>query len=409
MAQFKGGKYSENGVLSYNYLGGKGGKGKGSVSIKKRGDSWYFVDEQGKVKNALGNGGKLTPTHMQNLERDGIFKNAKVNPETGGSFKGTEPASTTAGDNVGIDSSGNLSGGSASVQPSLAESNYELPEMSAPASQASKDFTPVTGDPKAKRSSAITPSTENAPPTLQSRWGGETARFNEKRIGSGYSENTSYIPDSVSLPETANMPTDPNLFTSNPRFDNSPSLNMQNSAPPVNLSNVSGGSFAPPYAVNENSSQTNYPISTSPDTAFSPSNTATGFSGGNNSNMPMDYSSGGNWSPSAESATPVATQADIDAGIKNQASPGMTSAEGWQAAGSVMKGVGGLASAYTGIKNYQLARDAHNTQKNQWQANYDQQLKAFEQNKKLANQEIQERNRILKSRNPDRTDLYKEL
>ena len=105
----------------------------------------------------------------------------------------------------------------------------------------------------------------------------------------------------------------------------------------------------------------------------------------------------------------AATQADINAGIKNQASPGMTSADGWNAAGSVMKGVGGLASAYTGIKNYQLARDAHNTQKNQWQANYDQQLKAFEQNKKLANQEIQERNRILKSRNPNRTDLYKEL
>ena len=76
----------------------------------------------------------------------------------------------------------------------------------------------------------------------------------------------------------------------------------------------------------------------------------------------------------------------------------MTSAEGWQAAGSIMKGVGGLASAYTGIKNYQLARDAFNTQKNQWQADYNQRLKAYEDNKQLANQEIEARNRTLAAR-----------
>jgi hypothetical protein len=105
----------------------------------------------------------------------------------------------------------------------------------------------------------------------------------------------------------------------------------------------------------------------------------------------------------------VATQADIDAGIKNQASPGMTSAAGWEAAGSVMKGVGGLASAYTGIKNYQLARDAHNTQKNQWQANYDQRLKAYQDNKDLANQEIDAKNRVLKARNANRTDLIQHI
>ena len=53
------------------------------------------------------------------------------------------------------------------------------------------------------------------------------------------------------------------------------------------------------------------------------------------------------------------------------------SAEGWQAAGTVIKGVGGLASAYTGMQNYELARDAHNAQKDQWQANYDMQKKAY--------------------------------
>ena len=42
-----------------------------------------------------------------------------------------------------------------------------------------------------------------------------------------------------------------------------------------------------------------------------------------------------------------------------------------------MKGVGGLASAYTGMKNYQLARDAFNEQKRQWDANYGMQLKSY--------------------------------
>ena len=106
----------------------------------------------------------------------------------------------------------------------------------------------------------------------------------------------------------------------------------------------------------------------------------------------------------------IATQADIDAGItdQNSSSPWGTT-EGWNAAGTVMKGVGGLASAYTGIKNYQLARDAHATQQNQWQANYNQRLKAYEDNKKLANQDIASRNRTLRARNANRTDLYTKL
>ena len=105
----------------------------------------------------------------------------------------------------------------------------------------------------------------------------------------------------------------------------------------------------------------------------------------------------------------VATQADIDAGITDQNASPWGSTEGWQAAGSVMKGVGGLASAYTGIKNYQLARDAHDTQKAQWQQDYTQRLKAYEDNKKLANQDIASRNRTLRARNANRTDLYTEL
>ena len=451
MAQFKGGKYSENGVLSYNYLGGKGGKGKGSVSIKKRGDSWYFVDEQGKVKNELGNGGKLTPTHMQNLERDGIFKNAKVNPETGGSFKGTEPAPTTAGDNVGIDSSGNLSGGSASVQPSLTESNYELPEMSAPASQASTDFTPVAGVPKPNKAGAIA---ENAPPTLQSGWGGETARYNKKMIGSGYSENTPYIPDTVSLPDQT-MTSSPQASYGvsefqdkqgggweeyNPDAPNSHLAVYDNSnytfptgegAGQMSLRsnpNRIAGDFESAGGVQKLNTQntienmkgpggySNFEVAASPYVDSSTKGLTIGKRGyekGFGFGVDDDFyrtkdgtlMKDGGWF----SGDTAATQADINAGIKNQASPGMTSADGWNAAGSVMKGVGGLASAYTGIKNYQLARDAHNTQKNQWQANYDQQLKAYQQNKDLANQDIQSRNRTLLARNKARTDTYKEL
>ena len=104
----------------------------------------------------------------------------------------------------------------------------------------------------------------------------------------------------------------------------------------------------------------------------------------------------------------VATQADIDAGIKDQNTSSWGAAD-WSAVGSVMKGVGGLASAYTGMKNYQLARDAFGAQKDQWQADYNQRLKAYEDNKQLANQDIQSRNRTLLARNKDRTDTYSEL
>ena len=76
-----------------------------------------------------------------------------------------------------------------------------------------------------------------------------------------------------------------------------------------------------------------------------------------------------------------------------------------------MKGVGGLASAWTGIQNYKLARDAHNAQQRQWQANYDQRLKAYQDNKDLANEEIKAKNRILKARNSSRADadLYQTI
>ena len=83
------------------------------------------------------------------------------------------------------------------------------------------------------------------------------------------------------------------------------------------------------------------------------------------------------------------------------------SAAGWDAAGNIMQGVGGLASAWTGIQNYKLARDAYNTQKNQWQADYNQRLKAYEDNKQLANQEIEARNRTLQARGQEANQYSK--
>ena len=82
MAQFDGGKY-KNGILSYNYLGeGEAGAGRGPVSIKKgKGGDWFFVDQNGKVRTDVGIEGKLTPTHIKNLENDGIFKSAKIDSQ----------------------------------------------------------------------------------------------------------------------------------------------------------------------------------------------------------------------------------------------------------------------------------------------------------------------------------------
>ena len=131
--------------------------------------------------------------------------------------------------------------------------------------------------------------------------------------------------------------------------------------------------------------------------------------GGGDPNM-----TGTAWSPGAGSpGTPadfVPGSADTP-GVtdQNDSGFGLGTAAGWEAAGSVMKGVGGLASAYTGFKNYELARDAHDTQKAQWQQDYTQRLKAYEDNKKLANQDIASRNRTLRARNKNRTDLYTEL
>jgi len=396
MAQFKGGKYSENGVLSYNYLGGKGGKGKGGVSIKKRGDSWYFVDEQGKVKNALGNGGKLTPTHMQNLERDGIFENAKVNSKTGGklsSKQGSGPKggySAKAGANVGIGPDGTLSDGSASVQATpLAESKYSLAKT-----QGVRPAPQISSNTQEAVVSQVAPDR-----TIS----GVRSSFSDMADGSAVSDGTFTtsnfggekpmgIGDNYALPSSTPKQSS---YGGNEWQDKNPRGYGSFNPDGPGYRFTKEGAEVEPYA--SESSMTVAPGNNNMITAPS----ASGWSDMSNAGPPgVEIQSTGF---GGRPETPVGgnvfntAQDSTTPGITDKKDGGWGAAD-WNAAGSVMKGVGGLASAWTGAQNYQLARDAHNAQKNQWQANYDQQLEAYKDNKVMANNEIAARNRTLKAR-----------
>ena len=52
--------------------------------------------------------------------------------------------------------------------------------------------------------------------------------------------------------------------------------------------------------------------------------------------------------------------------------------------GSLIGGIGGLAQGWASLKNARLARDAYDTQKDQWQQNYESQRTAV--NNQIANQ-----------------------
>ena len=420
--QFKGAKYKD-GILSYNYLGGKGGKGGGNVSIKQQGDDWYFVGKDGEIRTDVGDAGKLTPTHMKNLRDDGIFD-------------------AVPKEKLPVNSGGKIDPNPGGAKPpvELAESNYSLPETSAPASQASKDFTPVTGDPTAKRSGAIA---ENAPATFVSAptaasginpneatrtfapasGGVTTSNFGGGReMGIGNNTFSGNGSEFEARTGTARLPSEDFDANTVGQGNYGSTFQKYEGAGQMSLGNQNKGNvIAPPQKLAGQNEFTGFgkdrmsgPSFSSPVEAIAPGvdqkNLVVG-TGGGTWDVDSDYymkdgqvMKDSGWFGGDDT---VATQADIDAGIKDQASPGMTSAEGWNAAGSVMKGIGGLASAYTGIKNYQLARDAHNTQKNQWQADYNQRLKAYGDNKALLNEEIAAKNRILKARG--QAESYKSI
>ena len=167
MAKFSGGKLNKkNGVLSYKYAAKPGGK-ENNIYIKQDENSgdWHFVDKQGKVRDTLADGGKLSSTHINNLKgtpgssEENIFASAKVNPETGGSVSNKPEIVSTPRDGVNINSSGKLA-------PALAErSNLRLrdaKEATAPSlSSSSKE--PIDYEKTLERRGAVT-----APSTLQS-------------------------------------------------------------------------------------------------------------------------------------------------------------------------------------------------------------------------------------------------
>jgi len=58
--------------------------------------------------------------------------------------------------------------------------------------------------------------------------------------------------------------------------------------------------------------------------------------------------------------------------------------DGMKGVGSLIGGLGGLAQGWASLKNARLARDAYDTQKDQWQQNYESQRTAV--NNQIANQ-----------------------
>ena len=388
--QFKGAKYKD-GILSYNYLGGKGGKGRGAVSIKKQGDDWFFVDDKGEIRDALGNGGKLTPTHINNLKRDGIFEAVKVNPDTGVEIK--------AGDSGDIDAQEVRMprGGESDTSSFEQTANYQVAPQTDSASfgRGYGKYTYPGGEGTAVASAPV--------PVKQGGMGAQS-EWADKGLKS---EPTYYQGEAMGL-EGQNfapaqtwegagqisLPSQPINNVTSPQ-----SLTGQNEFTGFGQENMSGPGWGAP---------------STPTVQRELGPTTSEWAAKGFASEPKYHQEGSVVDYGQHTRGPV-SQAATDR-LEAAAAPGVTvekdnpwGAADWSAVGSVMKGVGGLASAYTGIKNYQLARDAFNTQKNQWQQDYDQRVKAFEQNRKLANQDIQSRNRTLLARNKDRTDTYSEL
>jgi hypothetical protein len=366
MAKFANKKILDGGNIRYTYLDGK--KGKNNVTIYKNDeDNWAFKS----------NDAELTGKQLDSLKADKILPKtvkAPVNPKgisAGGDEsslaipQGSGPKggySAKAGDGAGINSDGALSDSSASVKPNLAESTYSL-----------------------------------------SGSGGRQMGIGDNNF------NSAQLPGKAIGPEGKEF----NLAPSEETFEKNYKLAPNYENFDADASNVKGEKGA-------GGSRFYNPSTVSPHSGIIGANDVSAPGGYNNmasqlDTGTLDIGTGGKdsmWDSSFYRAKngelmkdsgvfgedTVATQADITAGIKDQNDNSWGSADGWNAAGSVMKGVGGLASAYTGMKNYQLARDAQNTQRNQWQANYDQQLKAYGDNKLMANNEIAARNRTLKAR-----------
>ena len=404
MAKFSGGTFKD-GVLSYVYEAKPGGR-KNNINIKQINGEWFFVNKDGKVRDKLANKGKLSKTHIDNLKgapgssEENIFASANVSPETG-------KVATNVDTSGGIDTTpqGSLSD-PIPQQNTLANSNYSLPQTELPVSDAQRDFNPVTRDTSipANREGIANnaPGVYSAPaqtmPVNPASDGTFTSNFPD-RSGMGIGENVYSAPAQIGTQQweragNMSLTSDPSSVVTAP----SQNLTGQNEFTGFGKENMSGPGWGAPST----------PIA-QPSGNLATQGTSEWGDKGYISEQAMTKAAEGGFNP--ESAVdygqftrgPV-SQAATDR-LEAAAAPGVTvekdnpwGAADWSAVGSVMKGVGGLASAYTGIKNYQLARDAFGAQKDKWQADYNQRLKAYEDNKALANQEIDAKNRVLAAR-----------
>ena len=404
--QFNKAKFNKkSGILSYNYLGGEAGKGKGAVSIIKQGDDWFFADKNGKVRTDVGINGKLTPTHMNNLKRDGIFAAAKIN-EQGEKLSKAEikagPDLGTPGSSGSVTGTGDLPGASGGGLPLTDRGNLQLaptdavrPEMGVSDNRQAAVVPQVTPD--RTISGAGSSFSDMAGGNAASVSPASDGTFTTSNFGGGRQMG---IGQNTAGAFSGQTTTGPGIYEFAPSEMSGPATGDGNLVPPTPVMAVPSDPGTQTWSGMASAS----PITVAPGnnnviTADSPSGWSNMSSAGPQGVEIQSTGFGGRPETPVGSNVFNTTQDSTTPGIpdnKNDSSWG--SAAGWQAAGDVMKGVGGLASAWTGIQNYKLARDAYNTQKNQWQADYNQRLQAYKDNKDLANQEIEARNRTLQAR-----------
>ena len=345
--QFNKAKYNKkSGELSYNYLGGEAGKGRGAVSIVKQDGDWYFADKSGKIRTDVGINGKLTPTHMSNLERDGIFAAAEINKQ-GESLSKAEIKAAKA--NIGGDrSSDTISKGSGPAPRDNVSTPIDT-EFNRPGENLNLEKTNYQLAPKVANQSGY------GDYTYPGGEGMSSIPANDPTFTSNYPDRSGMgIGENVYSAPVQTIPSDPRLAMPNrpgeQQWEGAGQMRLNTDPNNAPINNVTAST---PRQINDPNRMMalNAPPPLSSDVApiapgIDQKNLVIGEGGGTWDIDDSFYKQDGQimkdsgWFGGDDT---VATQADIDAGIRNQASPGMTSAEGWQAAGSIMKGVGGLA------------------------------------------------------------------
>ena len=389
MAKFSGGKLNKDGILSYVYEAKPGGR-KNNINIKNIGGEWFFVNKDGSKRTNLANKGKLSKTHITNLKgapgssEENIFASADVSPETG-----ERSTSVDAGGGIDTNAQDTLSG--PIQRNTLVESNVSLPQT-----QGVRPAPQISSNPAAAASNevSVAPTRTNAGSSFDSMAnpGSRTWEGAGQMNLPNQSSNTGVVPaQTVSSPS---FKADPNSMMGpvwGAPVDAQPSGNLATQG----ISEWGDKGFASEQAMSNSYS------------SASPS----GWSGMADAGAPtvetQSIGFGGRQEFVGDNTSNIAQDSTTLGGTDKKDGSSWGSAAGWDAAGNIMQGVGGLASAWTGIQNYKLARDAYNTQKNQWQADYNQRLKAYEDNKQLANQEIEARNRTLQARGQEANQYSK--